>query len=188
MEAQAHSDCDLLIITNDGVNPGDQAVKNQVNNIWQCLNEQSLQLPKAWGIFATPISPSQLTDPQSLGNLNESREVFGKRIQLLLDCQPLIKEDNFRQIQRRILRWYATAFVQNGDDSQWLYLINDLVRYFKSYSAWHQYKLDIEHDDSWYIRDSKLKTSRLIMFAGLMFMLGSASHRTDRNSTISWRA
>ncbi len=185
MEAQPHSDCDLLVFIHDGIDPDAASTKAQIDAIWQCLKQQSLRLPKSWGIFATPASPAQLTDPRSLGNLNESRATFGKRIQLLLDCQPLMAPDNFRQLQRRVLQWYASAFLNEGDESQWRYLITDLVRYYKSYSAWHQFKLDVEHDDSWYIRDSKLRTSRLIMYAGLMLQLASCSQRTqDKLETV----
>lgn len=178
MEVQSHSDFDLLVFLNDTVATDNKAVARQTEEIWQCLENLGLRLPKSWGIFADAASPSMLLDPSSLGDLNESRSIFGKRIQVLLDCQPLTNPENFSSLQKQILSWYATAFVSDGDDSQWRYLINDLVRYYKSYSAWHQFKLTVEHDDSWYIRNAKLGSSRLIMFAGLLLQLGSLSHHT----------
>jgi len=175
MEAQDHSDCDLLIFLQEDISADDPLVKQQVDAIWSCLQKSGMRLPKPWGIFANAIAPSALLRPESLGDLNESREIFGKRIQLLLDCQPLWGDAGFEQLQFSVLQWYATVFVTDGNSSQWRYLLTDLVRYYKSYSAWHQFKLTVEHDDSWLIRDAKLRSSRFIMYAGLVLQLGQQS-------------
>lgn len=178
MEFQQHSDCDLLVFLQDDRTSDDPAVVQQMDAIWNCLQDQQLRLPKPWGIFAKAVTPSALLKTESLGDLNESRDIFGKRIQILLDCQPLWGEQNFEVLQHCILKWYATAFVTDGNDSQWRYLLTDLMRYYKSYSAWHQFKFTIEHDDSWFIRDAKLRSSRLLMYAGLLLQLGSLSRQT----------
>ncbi len=104
--------------------------------------------------------------------------VFGKRLQCLLDSQPLFRPQQFRQLQRRLLDWYSTAFLHEHADKTWTYLLNDLVRYYRSYAAWQQFELKIEHDDSWYIRNAKLRTSRLTMYAGLLLLISECSRQT----------
>jgi predicted nucleotidyltransferase len=187
MEAAAYSDCDIIVVVDDETDPNSEQSAKALSNVWQRLEALELRLPKSWGIFSNACNTAALTQPESLGDLNESRDIFGKRIQLLLDCQPVYERQNitqipdlstyssFRSLQKYVVDWYATAFVNAHKDKQWTYLLNDLIRYFRSYAAWHQFKLTVEHDDSWYIRNAKLRTSRLIMYAGLLFLLGESS-------------
>lgn len=185
MEALAHSDCDLIVIIDDDLEGQADAARRIMDAVWACLEPLDLRLPKSWGIFVEPASIAGLTRPEALGNLNDSRSLFGKRLQCLLDSQPLFRPRQFRQLQRRLLDWYATAFLHEHADKTWTYLLNDLVRYYRSYAAWQQFELKIEHDDSWYIRNAKLRTSRLTMYAGLLLLIGECSRQAD-SDRIGW--
>jgi hypothetical protein len=171
----------LIVVVDDKTNPDSTQARQALRQVWRRLNGLRLRLPKSWGIFSQAINANALTQPESLGDINESRDIFGKRIQLLLDCQPVYTARSndgstaFDLLLTRILDWYATAFVNAHEDKQWTYLINDLIRYFRSYAAWHQFKTTVEHDDSWYIRNAKLRTSRMMMYAGLLLLLGESS-------------
>lgn len=185
MEALAHSDCDLIVIVPDDIEVDSHRGRAIMHDVWSRLEPLELRLPKSWGIFVEPASAAGLTRPQSLGDLNESGKVFGKRLQCLLDSQPLFRADAFRTLQRRLLDWYATGFLAAAPDREWTYLLNDLIRYYRSYAAWQQFELKIEHDDSWYIRNAKLRASRLIMYAGMLLLLGESS-RVDGRDKIDW--
>ncbi|MDN5836909.1 MAG: DUF294 nucleotidyltransferase-like domain-containing protein [Nitrosospira sp.] len=185
MEALAHSDCDLIVILHDDYDRNADVVGQIMQAIWTRLEALDLRLPKSWGIFVEPASVADLTRKDALGDLNDSRAIFGKRLQCLLDSQPLFRPRQFEQLQRQILEWYATAFVNEHADKPWTYLLNDLVRYYRSYAAWQQFELKVEHDDSWYIRNAKLRSSRLTMYAGLLFLLGEAS-RQQADDKIGW--
>lgn len=185
MEVLQHSDCDLIVIVPDDLTPDSDAAHNIMYAVWERLEPLNLRLPKSWGIFIEPASIAGLTRPEDLGHLGDSRSNFGKRLQCLLDSQPLFRPERFRELQQRILEWYATAFVESGYAKQWTYLLNDLIRYYRSYAAWQQFELKIEHDDSWYIRNAKLRTSRLIMYAGMLLLLGESSRHQPRDK-VAW--
>lgn len=185
MEALPHSDCDLIVVVADAL-PLDSLEAGQVmETVWERLEPLGLRMPKSWGIFVEPASIGALTRTASLGNLDERRNVFGKRLQSLLDCQPLFRPEGFHQLQQRVLEWYATGFLAQDPTREWTYLLNDLIRYYRAYAAWQQFELKIEHDDSWYIRNAKLRTSRLTMYAGLLLLLGECSRQAG-DDKIGW--
>lgn len=181
MEALAHSDCDLIVIVPDSIEADSAAARAIMTDVWEQLAPLNLRLPKSWGIFVEPASIADLTRPQALGNLDDSRALFGKRLQCLLDSQPLFRPEGFRLLQQRILDWYATAFVTSEPHKEWTYLLNDLIRYYRSYAAWQQFELKVEHDDSWYIRNAKLRTSRLTMYAGMLLLLGECNRHAGED-------
>lgn len=185
MEALSHSDCDLIVVVPEHVASDSDQAQAIMQEVWQRLEPQDLRLPKSWGIFVEPVSIAGLTRPEALGNLNDSQAVFGKRLQCLLDTQPLFRPGGFRQVLKAILDWYATAFASQAPGKQWTYLLNDLIRYYRSYAAWQQFELKVEHDDSWYIRNAKLRTSRLTMYAGMLLLLGESSRRQPADK-VDW--
>lgn len=185
MEALPHSDCDLIVIVPDEIAADSEQARAIMQEVWERLQPLELRLPKSWGIFVEPASIASLTRPGALGDLNDSRTVFGKRLQCLLDSQPLFRAEGFRQVQKAILDWYATAFATQAASKQWTYLLNDLIRYYRSYAAWQQFELKIEWDDSWYIRNAKLRGSRLIMYAGMLLLLGESSRRQPPDK-VNW--
>lgn len=185
MEALSHSDCDLIVIMADELEGDTDAASRIMHEVWAQLEPLRLRLPKSWGIFVEPATIAGLTRPEALGNLNDSRAVFGKRLQCLLDSQPLFRPQQFQLLQERLLQWYATAFVHEHPHKPWTYLLNDLIRYYRSYAAWQQFELKVEHDDSWFIRNAKLRTSRLTMYAGMLLLLGECSRYSEPDK-IGW--
>ena len=185
MEVLDHSDCDLIVVIPDAIQPESDRATDIMAAVWARLESLDLRLPKSWGIFVEPASTIGLTQSSSLGDLNESGKLFGKRMQCLLDSQPLFRAEAFRDLQRQLLEWYAAGFLARDPQREWTYLLNDLMRYYRSYAAWQQFKLKIEHDDSWYIRNAKLRASRLIMYAGMLLLLGECS-RVQGGDKIEW--
>jgi hypothetical protein len=179
LEAGPDSDIDCLLVLGDHAVLAAVEQDALVGRLMAIFAAQGLKLPKAAGIFRTPITPAVLCAPAALGSLDEAPEVFGKRMQVLLDARPLYAPEAFRALRGAILDWYGTGFVARGERAQWTYLVNDLVRYLHSYAAWQQYKFDRGADDGWYLRQAKLRGSRMVTFAGLLCLLGAASVRRD---------
>ena len=62
-------------------------------------------------------------------------------------------------------------------------MMNDLMRYFRALCV--NYQWDFENDPiKWPIRNVKLRHSRLIMYSGLLFLLGEASK--ERVDKVTW--
>lgn len=174
LEATALSDVDCVVVLHDSAaEPAIGAAA--IDTVLRAITASGLRTPKAAGIYRAPVRVRELIAPAAIGSLVEPPEVFGKRIQVLLDARALHGPAEFDALRARIVEWYAHGFVAREPAKQWTYLLNDLVRYLHSYAAWQQYKLDKTSDDGWFLRHAKLRTSRVLTIASLMFLLGESS-------------
>jgi hypothetical protein len=105
-------------------------------------------------------------------------------MQILLDAKPVYGEENFQILVQGLLERYAAGFLIHDQNKEWVYLLNDLIRYLRSYCAWHQFDLTNDPIDSWHMRNAKLRNSRIPMFAALIFLLGECSK--EKQDKIGW--
>lgn len=180
LEAHRHSDFDCLIFAADDAPP--ETIETETMTVMRLLGESGLKAPKVSGIYGQAIQPQSLLDPAALGSLSESPQLFGHRMQLLLDAQPVFRPGQLRELQRAVLAWYGSGFHQRDPAEGWAYLINDLGRYRHAYSAWQRYKLSRSNDDSWQLRQAKLRSSRTITFASFNFVLGITNHSPNKHA------
>lgn len=183
-EGMSHSDCDLIVVVSDAISNDAVRCQQIMQQVWQLLEPLELPLPKAGGIYAKPTSPEQICDHATLGLVADDKNIFGKRMQILLDARPVYQTDNFNSLVQQLLHRYAAGFLIYDQRKEWVYLLNDLIRYFRSYCAWHQFDLSYDAVDSWYMRNAKLNHSRLMMFAALILLLGECSK--ERRDKIGW--
>lgn len=179
MEASQLSDADLIIVLKDGTDLNSDTARDAFNSVWTALNPLGLTEPKKTGVFSTPCSEEQLCGPE-VGSAIEELRIFGKRLLLLLESQPLLNEEEYDKLIHGIVRRYASQYVEADPRKEWAFLLNDLLRYFRALCV--NYQWDFENDkQKWPIRNIKLRHSRLIMYSGLLFLLGEASkERTDK--------
>ncbi len=185
LEANSSSDIDCIIVVNGPTGTAESDALAE--RISQVLSPLELKASKPWGIYREPISTASLLDTAALGSLEERAEVFGKRLQLLLDARPLLHEKAFTRLQARVVDWYATGFLDVNPGSSWTYLINDLMRYLHSYAAWQQYKFERTNDDSWQLRQAKFRSTRLVTLAGLLVLLGESNHDIGKRDWLNDR-
>ncbi len=178
LEASPQSDVDCLLVARGDVDEG--ALRDGVERVMEIVSAAGLKAPKSDGIFRQTTTRAELLDPAALGSLTESPAVFGKRMQFLLDARPLLHAGACRRLQGNILEWYGSGFHQRDANASWTYLLNDVTRYLHAYAAWQQYKLQRSSDDSWQLRQVKLRSSRIVTFAGLLLLLGASNHRFDK--------
>lgn len=177
LEARLGSDLDSIMLQA----PGDwapRACDEVASTLFSCAAECGLKAPKPWGIYRTPTKPEALCAAGGFGNLDEAPAVFGTRIQLLLDARPLYGHTSFKQVRREVLGWYAAPATFAIDD-RWAYLRRDLVRYANSYTNWQLFKLERSVDDSWLLRQAKLRSSRYLTWLGLWLVLESLDQILD---------
>ena len=104
MEYTCHSDVDLFIVVESTT---DRATGSDARRaVWDALSPLDLKLPLADGIFSTPIDESLLTSGDALGEIDESKAVFGIRMQLLLDSQPVYGDQEYERLVEQILERY----------------------------------------------------------------------------------
>ena len=178
MEATAESDCDLVVVLHEGVAADSPAALKAFAGVWESLADLKLEAPESAGIYAAPVSRSQLLDPLTLGKVSEDQRVFGSRILFLQELQPVWGEDAFRQLSREIVGRYAAHYVTLDQSKQWSYLLNDLVRYFKSLCQTYMFG-EISNHHRWRLRNLKARHSRLLIYVGLLFLLGESSRTAE---------
>ena len=169
LEAHAGSDFDGILVAGPG---GPATVPDAV---FAAIAACGLKPPKADGIYRATITADTLCQASARGSLDEPPAHFGKRMQLLLDARAVTGMAAFQQLQRQILDWYAGDTLRSYPDAQWTLLLNDLSRYLHAYAGWQQFKRARSDDDGWYLRQAKLRSSRMLTFAGLLFLLGASS-------------
>jgi hypothetical protein len=184
LEGMAHSDCDLIVLVNDDAIHDSVRCQKAMQTVWDALDPLGLPLPKSTGIYVTPSSYSQICDYSTLGLIADDKNIFGKRMQVLLDAKPIYGKEHFQKLISGLLERYAAGFLIYDQKKEWVYLLNDLIRYFRSYCAWHQFDLSNDPIDSWQMRNTKLRNSRIPMFAALIFLLGECSK--EKKDKINW--
>jgi hypothetical protein len=184
-EASADSDIDCIIVLRDDASQasGDQ----QVLLVHEIFAQTAFKAPKANGIYRDGIARRQLLDTRALGSLGEAPAVFGKRIQLLLDARPVFAQQRCQRLQRAVIDWYASDFIALKPSRGWTYLSNDVMRYLHSYAAWQQFKFERSADDSWQLRQAKFRSSRLLTFAAMMFLLGESDGNDNKREWLCER-
>ncbi|MFO1020426.1 MAG: hypothetical protein U0903_06990 [Planctomycetales bacterium] len=173
MEAGPAGDLDLVILVDDPL-PDDLAQEVD-ERVRRSARDQGFHLPQSHGIFARPVREAELFAPV-IGQIDESPRTFGLRIQWLLEMQPLQGAREFQRIQRRIVERYATDFVTAGPEKQWIYLLNDTIRYFRSLFLKYQWE-SRDNPARWELRNLKGRHSRTVLYAGLLFLLGESGIR-----------
>lgn len=184
MEAEPKvSDADLIVVLSENTVLESAEATKAYESVWKALAESSLniQRPKPTGVFGKPTNQKELIG--SLGSTKETLEVFGKRLLLLLETQPIYRDDVYTNLIDVIVDRYADKYVKRDPKKEWTFLLNDLIRYFRSLSVNYQWDFDNEAG-KWPIRNIKLRHSRLVMYSGLLMLLGEASK--ERRDKLSW--
>jgi hypothetical protein len=185
LEAHPGSDVDCIVILRPGV-AADRAGR-AVERVLTRLDALDLAPAKAGGIYRSGIGRDALTAAHALGSLDEPAGVFGKRMQLLLDARPIFRRAALDALRRALVTWYGTGFLEADPRRSWSYLLNDLMRYLHAYAAWQQHKFERGPDDSWWLRQVKLGSTRIVTVAGLLVLLGESSARADKREWLAAR-
>jgi hypothetical protein len=112
----------------------------------------------------------------------EDPNVFGPRVQLVLDGRPVWGGLRHAALLAAVLGRYRWAFLGTHHRPAYSYLIDDVLRYWRSLCVAVRWDFDRDRG-GWYWRQAKLWHSRLVMCAGLLFVLGEAD-RDDAD--IGW--
>lgn len=186
MEGREDSDWDLIFLLREGAEIGREGesrvegLKEFGRSLWQRLDPVGPLRPEPGGIFATPIAAGELADPQYRGALSDSPVRFGKRIQLLLDAQPIWGEPEAGR--SAALRFYGIEDSNERldqsscDGREGIYLFNDLVRYHRSLCTMTQWLPNAESDKARRLK-LKVRFSRFLNYLGLLLPLAQAIDR-----------
>jgi hypothetical protein len=171
-EASSTSDADYIMIVRDKHPARTEADRALLTSAIQKLGAQS---PNAKGVFYDPEVFGTLVN---IGATDEKNPVLAKRLLLLLESRPIFNDDEYDELVDKIFEKYTTHLSSDAA-KEFTFLLNDLIRYFRYICVSYQENF-WRHDDTWALRNLKLRHSRLIMYAGLLMLLGEASKPSNK--------
>jgi hypothetical protein len=137
--------------------------------------------PNPKGVFKGDVDGKSLVT--EIGSRDEDYRDVSRRLLLLLESQPLWNDALFDSIRSQIVTEYTTAVT--GDPSkQFVLLLNDLIRYFRTICVHYHYEAQSEYG-RWPIRNIKLRHSRVLMYSSLLIVLGELSKYSYADQRVS---
>lgn len=178
LEASMASDLDFMIVY-PGPPPANAAAFRE--RLEECIEATSITLsdgsratfrrPNPQSVFVGDVDAGKLV--ASIGSREEDYDSISQRLLLLLESQPLWNADGFERTREKLVSAYAVD-VTADPSKEFVLLINDLIRYFRTLCVNYHSTRTTEHG-KWPIRNIKLRHSRIVMYCSLLFCLGELS-------------
>lgn len=170
LEASAISDLDMIIVTRQ---PSDIAkVQSIIDWRDQFCDSMAIERPNRKGIFHAPAD--RVSIERIAGEAGESYELSAKRALIILESEHIYNSVQYERLLVNTLDSY-TEDVRGDSAKNFVFLLNDMIRYFRSLCVNYQYtKSEIEYG-KWPLRNIKLRHSRLLMYFSLIASIGVLS-------------
>lgn len=141
-----------------------------------------IPLPNKDGVFSVKIPYENILN--KLGKEDESTNELAQRLLLLLESVPLYNPELCEKITDEILCKYMELH-RDSPQKEAVILMNDLIRFFRYICANYQYK-SWHEGEKWVLRNVKLRHSRVVMYAGLLFVILNASKNDYCKDKVSY--
>lgn len=175
MEASDQSDLDLIISLHPPGEGEDRPDPNPIM-VWRDKLCADLELdpPNKNGVFQHPICRSHMAT--IAGRSGEPYEDVAKRILFLLESEWLYNQDNYDTLLLEIIDAYSED-VRRDPRKNFVFLLNDVVRFFRSLCVNYQFNKADTEDGKWPIRNVKLRHSRVLMYFSMVASIGALSRQ-----------
>jgi hypothetical protein len=170
MEANSESDLDYMILTNDSQDSKIADIKKILEEV---IKENNILLPNDKGVFSQTLTIDEISN--QIGHTNDDLTRLAQRMLLLMETKAIYNQPLFEKIVKDLLKKYL-EFLLNDPEKEALFLLNDLIRYFRSIAVNYQYNFWKE-EQKWTIRNVKLRHSRVLIYAGLLLLILNASKK-----------
>jgi hypothetical protein len=190
-EASEVSDADFIIVLQDDATLDEERRHALNTNVYAAVagmfTSRGIVEPNPNGVFAEARTLSELLPADldgGIGQPSEHSDVMGKRLLLLLESKWLWNEEGYHRTIEAIFDRYA-KHVREEPRKEFVLLLNDLIRYFRYICVNYESTFDLQRD-KWAIRNVKLRHSRLLMYFGLLVLLGEASSMGPEAEKHAW--
>jgi len=189
LEAHAGSDLDLFFVIS-----GDRQIGRTAKTL---IDADLIRLSAELGFppfsqdgkYLEIHSLKEMLD--KLGGAEDDYEnLFTARMLLLLESRPVFGEDAYQDILRQIIDAYFRDFHDHTGDFRPLFLVNDILRFWKTLCLNYENKRnraeDRERKNKHHVKNLKLKFSRLsICFSTVIPLLSSRANSPDEILALS---
>ncbi len=132
--------------------------------------------PGSQGTFGTAVHVEDLAG--RIGLDEDSNQNLTRRMLLVLESVAATGEAHHRQALERVITTYVAG--RTRDHRPPRFLLNDLIRYWRTIAVDFEGKRREQDDAKWAVRNIKLRTARKILFAGgLLPLLACRNLRAD---------
>lgn len=170
MEASSASDFDFFILSYEDVK---KEIKEVIKEI---LVSESIPTPNPDGVFSETLSINDLIE--NIGHRDDDLPKLAQRMLLLMESRPIYNEVFFKETVEKILNKYL-ELVHIYPTKEARFLMNDLIRYFRSIAVNYQYTF-WKDTQKWVLRNVKLRHSRILIYAGLLFLILNSSKKREK--------
>lgn len=177
-EACSESDMDYFILL-DGCRAEDIAAeKAQIGRVIGRYIERPVSDAGFFGDEATQAFAPLI---EHIGGSQDSNASLTRRMLLLLEGRSLYGEERFAELRRRLLEAYIGK--GNPDKSISRFLLNDVIRYYRTITTDVQHKACVEKK-SWGLRSIKLKFSRKLLYFAAIVAIADTARESARDARI----
>lgn len=180
LEASKLSDLDFILISRGDGDGG--KLRNAIKDIMRDLGLPDPD-PNPKGVFATDAEADDMLN--EIGSKKESYDDRSRRLLMLLESRCVFRQAGYDELVSKLVDEYARDVLINPEKN-FVYLLNDLIRYFRTICVNYQYAKDDEWG-KWPIRNIKLRHSRVLMYFSLLACLGELSKPQSKDKVTKLR-
>jgi predicted nucleotidyltransferase len=185
-EASGASDLDLIVVLK-GEREGLTAPDAEKLLEWrrELSRTVSLESHNPRGVFAKPVGLQKVLS--SAGSEAEAYSDVAVRILLLLESDWVLNEAEHNALVEDIVKQYAADIIADPRKNL-VFLLNDVIRYFRTICVNYQYNKSETEDGKWPIRNIKLRHSRVLMYFSMVSAIGLLSKERGENKVKALRS
>jgi hypothetical protein len=165
LEVTEDSDNDFMCLI-DGPERDEGDVRPTIEEIWAALGSRGKR-PGAEDVFGVPVFSENLT---TIGLEDDGNKNLTRRLLLLLESTGVLGDRTWRRVKAQLLDAYLQGLTADFRPPR--FLLNDVIRYWRTIAVDVEAKHRHRHGEEWGLRNAKLRTSRPMLFAsGLLPVL-----------------